>query len=79
MVCSGRAGMTAAELLARRWKEDRRYFAFDENAPGVGPQACWLRRARPGGLEQHWSRFTPAQFRHSCAWASLLSFGQRGF
>lgn len=77
MMCTGRAGITAGELLARRWKEHRPYFAFDENTPGVGLQASWLRRARPGGLEQHWSRFPPTQFRRSCAWASLLPFAQR--
>jgi hypothetical protein len=42
---TGQAGNTAlAELLVRRWKEDRPYFMLDEHTRGVWLQASWLPR-----------------------------------
>jgi hypothetical protein len=71
----GQVGTTAvAELLARRWNEDRPYFILDEDARGVRLQARWLRGRGPGGLEQHWYRLTPAQSRHS--WECRAAFRQ---
>jgi hypothetical protein len=58
------AGITAAaELLARRWKEDRPYFTLQGISRGVGLHSWWLRRRACGGLELHWSRMSAAQLR----------------
>jgi hypothetical protein len=68
MMGNGPADITAvAALLARRWKEERPYFTLHEMSPGVGMNSWWVRRHDREGLELHWSRFTPAHPRHSCA------------
>ena len=53
----------AAELLARRWTEDRPYFTLNE-ATGTRLQATWLRKPSRADLELHWSRVTPWR----CTW-----------
>ena len=53
----------AAELLARRWTEDRPYFTLNEGAPGAALQP-WLRRPDHADLELHRSRVTPWR----CTW-----------
>jgi len=58
---NGQAGITTvAELLARRWKENRPYFTLDGNAR-VGLHSWWLRRHDWRSLELHWSRKSAAQ------------------
>lgn len=57
---NGQVGNTAlAELLVRRWKEDRPYFTLDEHTRGVGLQASWLPRCGHAGLELCWYPLTP--------------------
>ena len=80
MTGNGHAGITAvAELLARRWKEHRPYFTLHEITRGVGLNSWWVRRPDRCGLEQRWSRVTPAHARHNCAWTSLPLSMRRGF
>lgn len=64
MVRKTETGVTAvAQLLARRWKDNRRYFTPDENAAGVGLRSEWLRPRAHGGLALHWSRAPSARSR----------------
>jgi len=61
---NGNAGITAvAELLARRWKEDRPYFALHGITREVGLRPWWLRHRARGGLDLHWSRMSAARLR----------------
>jgi hypothetical protein len=62
---NGEVGITAvAELLARRWKEDRPYFMLHAITREVGLHSWWLRRrACGGGLDLQWSRMSAAQLR----------------
>jgi hypothetical protein len=52
-------GSTAAELLAKRWTEDRPFFTLNEKPRRDALHAWWLRRPGRAGLEQHCSRLTP--------------------
>jgi hypothetical protein len=57
---NGHPGSTAlAELLAKRWTEDRPFFTLNENPRRGALHAWWLRRPGCAGLEQHCSRLTP--------------------
>jgi len=59
---NGQAGITAvAELLARRWKEDRPYFTLHGITREVGLRSWWLRRRACGGLDPNWSRTSVAR------------------
>jgi hypothetical protein len=51
----------AAELLARRWTEDRPYFTLNQGASGLH---AWLRRLGSADLELPGSQVTPWR----CAW-----------
>ena len=56
---NGQTGITAAaELHARRWKENRSYFMLHGISRGVGPPSWWLRRRACGGSDLHWSGMT---------------------
>ena len=44
-----------AELVARRWQEDRRYPALHATNRGAGLEASWLRHCEYGDLMLHWS------------------------
>jgi hypothetical protein len=41
--------MAVAELLARRWQENRPYFLLQGSDREVGLHCCWLRRRPDGG------------------------------
>jgi len=57
---NGQLGSTAvAELLAKRWTEDRPFFTINESPRGSALHAWWLRRPGSAGLKQPWSRLTP--------------------
>ena len=62
----------AAELLARRWREERPYFTLNE-ATGARLQA-WVRKPDRADLELHGSRVTPWR----CTWMQDAS-GAIGF
>jgi hypothetical protein len=45
-----------AQLLARRWQEERPYFTLYGNPQGVGLRSSSLPRGVDGGLDLQWSR-----------------------
>ena len=45
-----------AELIARRWKQDRAYFTPSKRAPGAWLMASWWRQPGRSALELPWSR-----------------------
>jgi hypothetical protein len=52
----GLPGNTAiAQLVARRWQEERRHAAFHATNRGAGLHASWLRHSQYGDLMLHWS------------------------
>jgi hypothetical protein len=61
---NGDAAITAvAELLARRWKEDRPYFTLHGITREVGLRSWWLRHGARGDSDLHWSRMSAARLR----------------
>ena len=48
--------MAMAELLAKRWTENRPFFTLSERPRGGAVHAWWLRRPGSAGMEQRWSR-----------------------
>jgi hypothetical protein len=50
-----------AELIARRWKQDRRYFTLNERACGAWLQASRWPQPGRSALGLHWSRHSPLQ------------------
>ena len=44
-----------AELVSRRWKEARSYYALNRKARGVWLEAVWRRRAGDSALDLSWS------------------------
>jgi hypothetical protein len=44
-----------AELIARRWKQDRSYFTLNEKSRGAPLKASWWRQPGRSALELHWS------------------------
>ena len=44
-----------AELIARRWKQDRSYFTLHETSRGAQLEASWRRQPGRSALELHWS------------------------
>lgn len=45
-----------AELITRRWKQDRPYFTLNERTPEAWLEASWRRQPGRSALELHWSR-----------------------
>jgi hypothetical protein len=59
---NGHAGFdhsVLAELIARRWKQDRPYFTLIEPTRGAWLEASWRRQPGRSTLELHWSRAAP--------------------
>jgi hypothetical protein len=48
-----------AELITRRWKQDRPYFTLNERAPGAWLEASWRRQPGRSALQLHWSHHAP--------------------
>ena len=44
-----------AELIARRWKQDRSYFTLNERSRGAQLEASWWRQPGRSAMELHWS------------------------
>ena len=44
-----------AELIARRWKQERGYFALNKSARGAWLEASWWRQPNRSALQLHWS------------------------
>ena len=54
-------GHTAlAELISRRWQEDRPYFTLNRKARGAWLEGSWCRPPANSALKLHWSRRSPA-------------------
>ena len=49
-----------AELISRRWQEDRPYFTLNRKARGAWLEGSWCRQPANSGLKVHWSRRSPA-------------------
>jgi|HubBroStandDraft_1064217.scaffolds.fasta_scaffold173278_2 hypothetical protein len=58
-----------AEVISRRWREDRLFFTLNRGAHGARLEASWLQQPANSALELHWSRRAPG----SPAIASNLS------
>jgi hypothetical protein len=65
--CGGRAmneiadfdHVALAELVSRRWQEDRSYFTLDRSARGAWLEgSCWQQSGN-SALKLHWSRRSP--------------------
>jgi hypothetical protein len=48
-----------AELIARRWKQNRPHFTLNERSRGAWLQASWWRPPGRRVMELHWSRRAP--------------------
>jgi hypothetical protein len=48
-----------AELISRRWQEDRPYFTLNRKARGVWLEGSWWRQPANSALKLHWSRRSP--------------------
>ena len=55
-----------AELITRRWKQDRPHFTLNETSRGAWLEASWRRQPGRSALKLHWSRHAP------CIAADLL-------
>jgi hypothetical protein len=49
-----------AELISRRWQEDRPYFTPHRKARGAALEGSWWRQPASSALKLHWSRGSPA-------------------
>lgn len=49
-----------AAVIARRWREDRRFFTLNGELPGTRLQASWSQQPANSALELHWSRRRPS-------------------
>ena len=49
-----------AELISRRWQEDRPYFTLNRKARGAWLEGSWRRQPANSALKLHWSRRSPA-------------------
>jgi hypothetical protein len=49
-----------AELIARRWQEDRTYITLNRQAQEAWLEGSWWWRPRNTALKLHWSRWSPA-------------------
>jgi hypothetical protein len=45
-----------AELISRRWQEDRPYFTLNRRARGAWLEGSWWRQPANSALKLHWSR-----------------------
>jgi predicted component of type VI protein secretion system len=50
---------TLAQLISRRWQEDRPYFTPNKKARGAWLEGSWWRQPANGALKLHWSRRSP--------------------
>jgi hypothetical protein len=50
----------AAELISRRWQEDRPYFMLNGRARGAWLEGSWRWQPADNALRLHWSRRSPA-------------------
>jgi hypothetical protein len=48
-----------AELITRRWKQDRPHFTLNKGTRGAWLEASWWRPPGRSALELHWSRRAP--------------------
>ena len=48
----------AAELISRRWQEDRPYFMLNGRARGAWLEGSWRWQPADNALRLHWSRRT---------------------
>jgi hypothetical protein len=48
-----------AELIARRWREDRHFFTLNGAVWGTRLEASWSQQPGNSALELHWSRRRP--------------------
>jgi hypothetical protein len=49
-----------AELISRRWQEDRPYFTLNGIARGAWLEGSWRWQPANNALKLHWSRRSPA-------------------
>jgi len=53
-----------AELILRRWQEERPYFTLNRNARGAWLEGSWWGQPANSALKLHWSRRSVARARH---------------
>jgi hypothetical protein len=49
-----------AEVIARRWREDRGFFTLNAEVSGARLDASWSQQPANSALELHWSRRRPS-------------------
>jgi hypothetical protein len=49
-----------AELISRRWREDKPYFTLKRIAPGAWLEGSWWRQPANSALKLRWSRWSAA-------------------
>jgi hypothetical protein len=49
-----------ADLISRRWQEDKPYFTLNRKAPGTWLEGSWWRQPANSALKLRWSRWSAA-------------------